>query len=64
MTGFMPKELYFSLGPEINISSLNILIKQTWKEVIVIIDRHKNSINGALSMPPGQAARKVRGPWI
>jgi len=60
----MPKELYLSSWPEINISGLNTLIKQTWKEAIAIIDRYKNLTNGVLSMLLGPAARKIRGPWI
>jgi len=60
----MPKELYLSPWPEINISGLNTLIKQTWKEAITITDRHKGPINRALSMPLGPVARKVRSPWI
>ena len=62
MTGSIPKELYLSLWLETNISGLNTLIKQMWKEAITITDHHENPINGALSIPPGQAARKVRGP--
>jgi len=58
----IPKELYLSPWPEINISGLNTLIKQMWKEVITIIDRYGNPINRALSILLGPAVRKVRGP--
>ena len=62
MTGFIPKELYLSPWPKTNTSGLNTLIKQTWKEVIAIIDRYKNLINGASSMPIGLVVCKVRSP--
>jgi len=64
MIGFIPKELFLSPWLEININGLNILIKQTWKEVITIIDCHEDLINGVSSVPLGLAACKVRGPWI
>ena len=62
MTGFIPKKLYFSFWLEINISGLNTLIKQIWKEVIAIIDCYKNPTNRASSMLLGLAVYKVRGP--
>ena len=62
MIGSIPKELYLSPWLETNISGLNILIKQMWKEAITIIDYYEGLINRALSMLPGLAARKVRGP--
>ena len=60
----MPKKLYFFFWLEINISGLNTLMKQTWKEVIAIADHHKNLTNGALSMPLGLAAYKIHSFWI
>ena len=60
----MPKELYLSFQPEINISGLNILIKQTQKEVIAIIDPYKGLINRVLSILPGPAVREVYSPQI
>ena len=62
--GFIPKELYLSPQLETNISGLNTLIKQTWKEAIAIIDHHKGLTNRALSIPLGLAVRKVCSPWI
>jgi len=64
MIGFIFKELYFIFLLEININSLNILIKQIWKEAIVIIDCYKSLINGVLSMLLGLAAHKVYSLWI
>jgi hypothetical protein len=64
MTGSVPEELCLSPWPETNTSGLNTLMKQTWKEAIAIVDRHEDPTNGASSVPPGPAARKVRGPWI
>ena len=56
----MPEEIYLSFWLEINISGLNTLMKQIYKEAIAIIDCYKGLTNGALSILLGPAARKVR----